>query len=252
MTPWLAGYWQRTRHPWAGVGFVLPLLVAYEAGLFFLSPIPDDARTGVDAWIRQAFLHLGVALPLATPLTLLVGLLAWAWLTSSERLADPLGTWIGMVAESVLAAGLLFGLVQLAFPLLAHVGAALQDALNRFLDVSARPAPELTWAAIVRFLGAGIYEETIFRLVGFSLLRLLFLAGDLQPRPANVLAVVASSLLFAVAHHFGSGQEHINITVFLYRTLAGLYFAVLFQTRGYGVAVGAHAGYDVLVGLVLR
>jgi hypothetical protein len=31
-----------------------------------------------------------------------------------------------------------------------------------------------------------------------------------------------------------------------------LYFAWLYQARGFGIAVGAHAGYDVLVGLILQ
>jgi len=252
MSPWLARYWERTRQPWASVAFVVPLLVAYEAGLFLVSPAPDDARTGADAWLRLAFLHCGATFPLATPLALALGLAFWGCATGIKDWGDPLGTWIGMIVESALGAGLLFGLVQLAFPLLAYGGGLLQDSLDRFLDVSPGRAPELTWAMILRFVGAGFYEETIFRLVGFSLLRLFFLAGDLRPRWAEALAAVASSLLFAAAHHFGSGQEHVNITVFLYRALAGLYFAALFQGRGFGIAVGAHAGYDVLVGLVLR
>jgi hypothetical protein len=36
---------------------------------------------------------------------------------------------------------------------------------------------------------------------------------------------------------------------FVFRTVAGLYFTLLFVLRGFGVAVGAHAGYDVLVGV---
>jgi hypothetical protein len=252
MSPWLACYWERTRQPWASVAFVVPLLIAYEAGLFIVSPTPDDARTGADAWLRLAFMHCGATFPFATPLAITIGLAIWAGVTGTRSWGDPLGTWIGLIVESVLGAGLLFGLVQLAFPLLAYGGGLLQDSLARFLDVSPGRAPEWTWAMILRFVGAGVYEETIFRLVGFSLLRLLFLAGDLRPRWAEALAAVTSSLLFAAAHHYGSGHEHINITVFLYRALAGLYFAALFQVRGFGIAVGAHAGYDVLVGLVLR
>jgi hypothetical protein len=40
-----------------------------------------------------------------------------------------------------------------------------------------------------------------------------------------------------------------NTYVFLFRTMAGVYFALLFQFRGFAVAAGAHACYDVLVGL---
>jgi hypothetical protein len=36
---------------------------------------------------------------------------------------------------------------------------------------------------------------------------------------------------------------------FVFRSAAGLYFTFLFITRGFGIAVGAHAGYDILVGL---
>jgi hypothetical protein len=36
---------------------------------------------------------------------------------------------------------------------------------------------------------------------------------------------------------------------FVFRTMAGLFFTLLFITRGFGIAVGAHAGYDILVGL---
>jgi hypothetical protein len=36
---------------------------------------------------------------------------------------------------------------------------------------------------------------------------------------------------------------------FLFRAAAGLYFTLLFVLRGFGTAVGAHAGYDVLVGV---
>jgi hypothetical protein len=251
VSSWFLAYLHRARQSWACVVFVVPLLIAYEAGLIFVSPVPDDARTGIDVWIMHGIHHAGATLPFAAPIALVLGLVAWTWLRNEGPGGDPLGTWIGMVGESTLFAGLFFGLVQLAFPLLALGGGALQESLNRFLDVSPG-SPELTWAMIVRFLGAGIYEETVFRLVGFSLLRLLFLAGDLRPRTATLLAALASALLFAAAHHVGSGQGQVNITVFLYRTLAGLYFTGLFQMRGFGVAVGAHAGYDVLVGLVLR
>ena len=36
---------------------------------------------------------------------------------------------------------------------------------------------------------------------------------------------------------------------FLFRVLAGLYFTAIYQFRGFGIAVGAHACYDVLVGI---
>ncbi|MBC8113461.1 MAG: CPBP family intramembrane metalloprotease, partial [Candidatus Saccharimonas sp.] len=38
---------------------------------------------------------------------------------------------------------------------------------------------------------------------------------------------------------------------FIFRTLAGMFFAALFFLRGFGITVGTHAVYDVFVGIVL-
>ena len=56
-------------------------------------------------------------------------------------------------------------------------------------------------------------------------------------------------MLFSAAHYVGpSGDKFLWLT-FLFRFLAGVFFAVLFRYRGFGIAVGTHAFYDVLVGL---
>lgn len=248
---WLVHYLDRSRKPWACALFVVPLLIAYESGLRFLNPNPESLRTGVDAWIHSAAAWAGIRWPLVPPIVLSLTLIAWAWL-AGDRLEEPLAVWTGMAVESACFAGLLFGLVQLVFPILSHAGGLVQDVLNRVLDVSSETHTESTWSMIVRFLGAGIYEETLFRLFGLTLIRWVLLAGDVRERWANIAAAILSSILFAAAHHLGSGHEHVNATVFLYRTFAGLYFAALFETRGYGIAVGAHVGFDMLVGLMLR
>ena len=60
-----------------------------------------------------------------------------------------------------------------------------------------------------------------------------------------------SAVLFAAAHHIGPYGEPFDRSVFLFRALAGLYFGLLYQLRGFGVAVGTHASYDVLVGVLM-
>src|SRR5262249_51793858 len=122
------------------------------------------------------------------------------------------------------------------------------------LQTSADPAaaPEPMWGQIVSFLGAGIYEETLFRLLLFAgLVRLLAWSDQRISSFAIVLAAFASALLFAGAHHVGPHGDPFNIYVLSFRTFAGLSCAGLYCARGFGIAVGAHAGYDVLVGLIL-
>ena len=53
----------------------------------------------------------------------------------------------------------------------------------------------------------------------------------------------------AYMRHVGPYGEPMRADYFVFRTVAGLYFTLLFIARGFGIAVGAHAGYDVLVGV---
>jgi membrane protease YdiL (CAAX protease family) len=70
--------------------------------------------------------------------------------------------------------------------------------------------------------------------------------------PSRVLsaavAMVLSALAFSAAHHVGPCGETLVNRVFVFRALAGLFFGLLYLTRGFGIAVGAHACYDVIVG----
>ena len=65
---------------------------------------------------------------------------------------------------------------------------------------------------------------------------------------ASAMAVTASALLFALAQDGGTPGESFTWFALIYRWLAGVYFAWVFVVRGFGVAVGTHTAYDVLVG----
>ena len=204
-----AGYVLATRHPWPCLLFLLPLLLIYECGVVWLGGTqPEALRNGADHWLR--------------------------W---NDRPGDLFGLWLGMAIESVLFALGLWALSRALGPLLDELGIELNQS------------PRLTHAVgqIVTFIGAGIYEETLFRLMLFAGLAWLLrrLVGLLL---ATLLAALASAALFSAAHHIGPFGEPFNAYVFLFRALAGLYFAGLLQLRGFGIAVGAHACYDVLVG----
>ena len=99
-------------------------------------------------------------------------------------------------------------------------------------------------------VGAGVYEELVFRLVLVSLI--LIVGADLlglNRRRTAIAAVVISSLLFAAHHHPPIGMDAFHPAKFLFRTLAGVYLAVIFWYRGYAPAAGCHAAYNV--GLIL-
>ena len=102
---------------------------------------------------------------------------------------------------------------------------------------------------MVRYIGAGIYEEVLFRLAIFGVLSLLLQVILIPKYIAVPVAALAGALAFSAAHHLGANGEAVTTPVFLFRTVAGLLFTALFVGRGLGIAVGTHAGYNILVGV---
>lgn len=233
------GYLRATRHPWACLLFLVPLLLAYELGVLWLASSHADAlRNGADAWLRQSLRSFGLGQMYAAPALAVAVLVVWSLARFDDRPGDMLGVWTGMVVESVLFAVGLWLMSRSLRPFLFRMG----------IDLNLTPRTQAVAEKVVTYVGAGIYEELIFRLFLFAGLcwTLVWLRVP-APLPF-LLAALASAATFATAHHLGAHGEPFNGYVFLFRMLAGIYFAAVFQWRGFGIAVGAHACYDVLVG----
>jgi hypothetical protein len=245
-----SGYLPSTRHPWPCLLFVLPLLLVYELGVFFLGgPNPESIRNGADHWLRCGLRVVGLRFFWLPPTVLAVVFVIWAWRRRKDRPGDLVGVLSGMLLESVGFALGLWALSRLVAPLLVQAGLELMLPLATHGDCPPPDTSEGALRQVVTYLGAGIYEEAIFRLVLFSLMvgimRLIDLPGGLSAG----LAAVASAVLFSTAHHLGPyGQDYSNY-LFVFRLVAGLYFALLYQFRGFGVAVGTHACYNVMVSI---
>jgi hypothetical protein len=171
-------YWTRARHPWSCVLFVLPLLAIYEVGLYALSSTPETVlRNGADVWVRSGLAWAGLSPSCAAPVVLLLILLVWTLLYREERPRDPLGVWIGMTVESATFAAVLYGASQGLWPILYSLNGMLDSAggtvpvlgLRPMLNqVSGSDGPDPAVAQLLRYVGAGIYEEALFRLLLFS------------------------------------------------------------------------------------
>jgi hypothetical protein len=222
--------------------FLLPLLLAYEGGVVWLGGThPEALRNGADTWLHWGLEAFGLSQLYWVPALILVVLIGWSVVRRSDRPGDLVGVCSGMGIESVGFALGLWAVSRVLGPLL--------DALGVQLNY---PAADEALAPVVTFVGAGIYEEVLFRLLLFPVLVLALRLAAIPTAGAVVLAGAAAAALFAVAHHVGPYGEVFDGYVFLFRSLAGLYFTFLFQYRGFGIAVGAHACYDVLVGVMLK
>jgi membrane protease YdiL (CAAX protease family) len=120
-----------------------------------------------------------------------------------------------------------------------------------------RPRSHSLMTDIVTGVGAGIYEELVFRLILICALMVLFqdLIG-MGHQNAVVLSILISAALFSAHHHivWVDGQlgrsAPFHWTEFGFRTIAGVYFAVLFAIRGFGITAGTHAFYDIIATVV--
>jgi membrane protease YdiL (CAAX protease family) len=233
------GYFSAVRHPWPCLVFLIPLLGVYEIGVVALRSDAgsEEWRAGVDVWLRHFLTNHGVQ-PLAVIPGVIIGLLGlWCFATWKERPERVLTSVFGIVIESVLFGLGLWTLCSNAPYLAERIG----------IPVAAL-GPEGK-AKVVTFIGVGIYEEVVFRLILFAglaqLLRYLLIPG-IATLP---MAALASSLAFAWAHHIDVQSDPYIPLVFATRVMIGLYCAILFWWRGLGVVVGTHIVYDLVVGL---
>lgn len=238
-------YWQRSRQPLASLFFVLPLLLIYEGGILWLGP--DAIRNGADVWMQQLLQLLGFGGYLLLPLLTIGILIGWHYTTrESWRVSG--SVLYGMAIESAILAAVLVVIAHLHVQLLS-IGGGTPGVETLCCDLPAGDAFRWFCTSLVRYFGAGIYEELLFRLILLSaVIGLIALIG--ASRKAQLIGgVVLTSLIFSAAHYVGPHGDSLEMYTFVFRGVAGGFFAILFVTRGFGIAAGTHALYDVFVGM---
>jgi membrane protease YdiL (CAAX protease family) len=246
--PSAGGYWRASRAPRHSLTFALPLLLLYEALAFTLSGDSlAGVRNGADVLLKSLFVGLGGRNGLVAFGALLLGggaLLVGRDLRRGGRLEPRLFPL--MATESVVYA-LGFGLV---------VGTLTGILLGGLITAG---SPPLVLQGTARLglptqlmisLGAGIYEELLFRVLLVGALagaaRRVF---GWRPWAAGVFATGLGALIFSAFHYVGPYGDPLELPSFTFRTLAGLVFSAMYLTRGFGITAWTHALYDVFLTL---
>ena len=230
-------YWQLSSSPLTSLVFTLPLVLDYEGGVLLLGR--GSPRNGADVWLRHLLDALGFGQYFLLPLLTVLGLLAWQFL-SQDRWRFSLAVLPGMTAECLLWAVALVALGRLQQTLWPLAVAGLQ-----FGDEGRG-----VFARLVGYCGAGLYEEVLFRLLLLPVSVWACARLGCTPVASGFWAVALSSLLFSAAHYVGPLGDAFSLYSFTFRAIAGVFFALLFLTRGFGIAAGTHFVYDLLVGLL--
>lgn len=135
-----------------------------------------------------------------------------------------------MLGESVLWGAVIYGILRFA------------PAVLMF------PSGKALVQQIILAIGAGLYEEFVFRVLAINLSSVLLGALFLWRRSTRKIgAILVSAGLFSAFHFIGEFGDSFSLGLFGYRVLAGTLLGTLYVTRGFGITAYAHTVYDFVV-----
>lgn len=247
-----SSYWNDTRAPRYSFVLALPLLLAYEALAAALSGPVSGVRNGADV-ILQALIGTVVGEQGILYVTALVTLLCSAWVIRDiRRHGTPQARRFPLMLLESAGLAVIFAVVVGAAT--TQLLAGLSGALTTVdAGQAAGPLQLDVPTALMLSLGAGLYEELLFRvlLVGGLALGLRALVGA-SAVTAGVIASVVSAIIFSAFHYVGEFGDPFTIESFTFRAIAGLAFSGLYLLRGFGITAWTHALYDVGVLVIWR
>ena len=224
---------------------IFPLLVVYQLGVLVTYPLLNGvdfvsallfgtfglSRSEYLLFVGTVFAGFGIAILLLKKHQRFHPRVVLPILLESTIYALSMGSLIFLVMTKVLGIS-----PELAMGREMAAGIEGQGIVSRF----------------VMSLGAGVYEEIVFRLGLLGGLTALFERVFTWRRLVAVVAAFAiSSFAFSAVHHIPPLGDPLSLDVFTFRALAGVFFGLLFWFRGLAVAVYTHAFYDIYV-LLLR
>jgi len=226
-------YWQLSRSPFYSFVFTLPFFALYEIATLTLN---EDQlfhiRNGADVLLRQFFAIFGDFGIHALNIVFIVGFVVSFLLQKNRRQMTAVrGSYLmQMFTEGLLWGGLLYAFMKLTPTLLSF------------------PSGRSLIQQITLAVGAGLYEEFLFRVVAiFLLIAVIGAILKWERRWCTFTAVIISAFLFSSFHYIGDFGEIFILRTFLLRTLAGLFLGTVYVFRGFGITALAHMSYDFIV-----
>ena len=226
-------YFLQTRSSFYSFLFTIPLFFIYEVGILFLST--DDilvVRNGADFLMRSILESFGIFGLYGLGAIFLIGFIItyiYFFNDKSNKSIRPDYLFI-MIFESVCWALILYFL------------------LSKFMLVLMNPIGKTITQQVTLAVGAGIYEEFLFRVMLISgltgIIGFVFLWSE-KVRKAAALIIAAG--IFSAFHFMGDYGDYFSMELFLLRFFAGIVLGILYIARGFGITAYAHSIYDLIV-----
>ena len=226
-------YFIQTRSSFYSFLFTIPLFIIYEIGIIFLSR--DDiivVRNGADFLMRAILESFGILGLYGLGAIFLIGfVVTYIFFIKGKNYSDIRTEYLFvMVFESVVWAILLYIL------------------LSKFMVLLMIPIGKAILQQVILAVGAGIYEEFLFRVLLISgLSSIIGFVFLWEEKGSNIAALIIAAAIFSGFHFMGDYGDYFTMELFLLRFFAGVILGVLYYTRGFGITAYAHSIYDLIV-----
>ena len=213
--------------------FTLPLFFIYEAGILFLSN--EDIviiRNGADFLLKNILESFGIFGLYSLGIVFFIGFLVSyiIYFRSDDNKNIKAEYLFIMLLESIFWSVILYFL------------------LSKFMLVLMNPIGKTIIQQVTLAIGAGIYEEFLFRVILISglsfVIGFIFLWDDIL---VKMSALIVSAAIFSAFHFFGDYGDFFSIELFLIRFVAGIILGLLYYFRGFGITATSHSIYDLIV-----
>lgn len=225
-------YWNKTRTPIYNLIFVIPVIIIYEIGIILITKMEiSNLRNGADVLLRILLDSFGISSLHTIGYLLLGGAIISVILQrrKGEKIQIQGHYLVFMLFESVMWASIVFWLMN-----------------NRLFLSSTQSTVVIQ--QIILSLGAGIYEEFVFRAILVSGLAAVFgFIFQWTVIVRSIAGIIAAAVLFSIFHFFGQFGDVFSWSLFFTRFVAGIMLGTLFIFRGYGITAYTHAVYNLIV-----
>ena len=229
----MSNYWRYSRSAYYSAVAALPLLVIYEILIVLSQSRYWGIRNAADVWIRTFLMAFDLQAQHITFVLIGISLALIPIAKSRARGIKLKANYFALMFAECLAFSLVLGVV-------------LQSILRLGGLSSGGPGSGLM-QNLALSVGAGLFEEIIFRVILLNLLFLLLSPLLKKKVIAAVFSVLLASFLFSLSHYVGTMADTWQLYSFMFRWAAGLLFTVLYFVRGFAITAYTHALYDIWV-----
>lgn len=257
----MSWYLKLSQQPLQILIFLTPFIIVYELGMWRHL---TDTTTGQTKLIDvSAYEQINFVFELFgvnsggwyLPGIMLIVVLITLQILQRQSWRLHLGIPLVMFIESFILALPLLVFDQIIRRLVSSEGLPAISIGNPCLSevLSSTDLSSLSWQTrLILSIGAGLYEELLFRMILIAVIHSIGLhVFKISHNKAALAAIVISAVGFMFYHpqiHV-AGEIQINLVIFY--LISGVYFGWLYVARGFGIAAGTHALYDIMVIILL-